>query len=56
MSSLPAVREGRSVYTAETLAGAIYFLTPLSLEYVLAELTPMLEKAAEGTAPRAYPS
>ena len=56
VSSLPAVREGRSVYTAETLAGAIYFLTPLSLEYVLAELTPMLEKAAEGTAPRAYPS
>ena len=56
VSNLPAVRDGRSVYTDETLAGAIYFLTPLSLEYVLAELTPMLEKAAEGTARRAYPS
>ena len=30
---LPAVAENRSVYTDEILAGAIYFDTPLSLEY-----------------------
>lgn len=51
MDSLPAVTEGRSVYTDETLAGAIYFLTPLSLEYVLDELTPRLELASVGQAP-----
>jgi iron complex transport system substrate-binding protein len=56
ISLLPAVEEGRTVYTDEVLAGAIYFLTPLSLEYVLERLTPMLELAAEGTAPREYPS
>ena len=56
VSDLPAVKENRSVYTDETLAGAIYFDTPLALQYVLDELTPMLEQAAEGTAPRAYPS
>jgi len=56
VSDLPAVREQRSVYTDEILAGAIYFDSPLSLQYVLDELTPMLEQATEGTAPRAYPS
>jgi iron complex transport system substrate-binding protein len=38
------------------LAGAIYFITPLSLEYVLDELTPMLEQATAGEASRTYPS
>ena len=56
IDTLPAVAEDRAVYTDEVLAGAIYFLTPLSLEYVLDELTPMLEKAAVGQAPRSYPS
>jgi iron complex transport system substrate-binding protein len=56
VGDLPAVREGRSVYTDETLAGAIYFLTPLSLEYLLDRLTPLLESAVSGEAPRAYPS
>lgn len=56
IGNLSAVEEGRAVYTDEVLAGAIYFLTPLSLEYVLEELTPMLEQATAGTAPRAYPS
>jgi len=51
-----AVREGRAVYTDTILAGAIYFMTPLSLDYVLAELTPLLEAAAEGEAPQSYPS
>ena len=46
ISTLPAVAENRAVYTDETLAGAIYFDTPLSLEYALDRLTPMLELAA----------
>ena len=54
--SLPAVAENRAVYTDETLAGAIYFDTPLSLEYVLDRLAPMLELAAQGQAPREFPA
>jgi iron complex transport system substrate-binding protein len=53
---LDAVRDGRAVYTDETLAGAIYFLTPLSLRYVLEHLTPMLERAVAGDSPRSFPS
>ena len=55
ISTLPAVAENRSVYTDETLAGAIYFDTPLSLEYALDRLLPMLELAARGQAPREFP-
>jgi iron complex transport system substrate-binding protein len=53
---LSAVAEGRAVYTDETMAGATYFSTPLSLTYLLDRLTPMLEKAAAGENPRAYPT
>lgn len=56
VSSLGAVAENRAVYTDEVMAGATYFSTPLSLEYLLDRLTPMLEQAAAGEAPRAYPS
>src|SRR6478609_8312659 len=56
VGSLPAVKENRSVYTDGTLAGAVYFDTPLSRAYVLDKLTPMLEQAAAGEAPRAFPS
>ncbi|MEP9364367.1 ABC transporter substrate-binding protein [Nocardioides sp. CN2-186] len=56
IGTLPAVTEGRAVYTDEILAGALYFLTPLSLDYTLDHLTPMLEAASVGKAPRAYPS
>jgi iron complex transport system substrate-binding protein len=49
---LPAVAEHRSVYTDGTLAGAIYFMTPLSLRYVLEHLTPQLEAAVAGEAPQ----
>jgi iron complex transport system substrate-binding protein len=56
IGSLPAVKENRAVYTDGTLAGAIYFDTPLSRAYVLDKLTPMLEQAADGQAPRAFPS
>ena len=56
VGSLDAVTENRAVYTDEILAGAIYFDSPLSLEYTLERLTPMLEQAAAGEAPRAFPS
>jgi iron complex transport system substrate-binding protein len=49
---LPVVSEGRSVYTDGTLAGAIYFMSPLSLPYVLDRLAPQLEAAADGRAPQ----
>lgn len=50
--TLPAVAERRSVYLDETLAGAIYFITPLSLEYSLDRLTPQLVQAVAGKAPQ----
>lgn len=56
IGSLPAVKAGRSVYTDGTLAGAIYFDSPLSRAYVLERLTPLLEQAVDGKAPRAFPS
>jgi iron complex transport system substrate-binding protein len=56
VSTLPAVAENRSVYTDETLAGAIYFGTPMSLAYALDRLTPMLELAARGESPRQFPA
>jgi iron complex transport system substrate-binding protein len=56
VADLPAVKERRSVYTDEVLAGAIYFITPLSLEYVLEHLTPRLEKAVAGKGPTTFES
>jgi iron complex transport system substrate-binding protein len=56
ISLLPAVGENRAIYTDETLAGAVYFDTPLSRAYVLDRLAPMLELAVAGEAPREYPS
>ncbi|MBF4161455.1 ABC transporter substrate-binding protein [Nocardioides acrostichi] len=53
---LEAVAENRAVYTDEVMAGATYFSTPLSLDYLLERLTPMLEAASQGKEPRAYPS
>jgi iron complex transport system substrate-binding protein len=49
---LPVVSEHRSIYTDGTLAGAIYFISPLSLPYVLDRLTPQLEAAVAGRAPQ----
>jgi iron complex transport system substrate-binding protein len=50
--SLKAVTDGHAVYTDAELAGAIYFLTPLSQKYVLEHLVPRLEKAVAGTSPQ----
>jgi iron complex transport system substrate-binding protein len=55
IKNLDAVREGRAVYTDTILAGAIYFMTPLSLDDAPAELTPLLEAAADGEAAQSYP-
>lgn len=52
ISDLAAVRENRSVFTDGTLAGAIYFLTPLSQKYVLEQLVPRLQDAVAAQAPR----
>jgi iron complex transport system substrate-binding protein len=49
---LDAVRGGRAVYTDATLAGALYFMTPLSLMYAADRLAPQLQAALEGKAPR----
>ena len=49
---LGAVREHRAVFTDATLSGALYFMTPLSLQYALGRLTPALAEAVEGEAPR----
>ena len=54
--NLSAVSGGHSVYTDEILAGALYFLTPLSLKYVLAELEPKLERAVAGDIPTEFPT
>jgi iron complex transport system substrate-binding protein len=50
--NLRAVSENRSVYTDGVLAGALYFISPLSLPYVLEKLTPQLAAAIEGQAPQ----
>jgi iron complex transport system substrate-binding protein len=49
---LDAVEQNRAVYTDATLAGALYFMTPLSLEYALDRLAPQLQDAVDGKAPR----
>jgi iron complex transport system substrate-binding protein len=50
--NLRAVSERRAVYTDGVLAGALYFISPLSLPYVLERLTPQLQSAVEGKAPQ----
>jgi iron complex transport system substrate-binding protein len=49
---LDAVAGRRAVYTDGTLAGALYFISPLSLPYVLERLVPQLEAAVAGRAPQ----
>ena len=56
VSQLPAVAENRSVYTDATLAGAIYFDTPLAHQYLLDRLVPMITLAAEGQSPKEIPT
>ena len=40
------------MHTDGTLAGAMYFISPLSLPYVLERLVPQLEAAVAGKAPQ----
>jgi iron complex transport system substrate-binding protein len=51
-NKLGAVAKRRAVYTDPTLAGALYFMTPLSLQYALERLTPQLEATVDGKAPQ----
>ncbi|MEI4280047.1 iron-siderophore ABC transporter substrate-binding protein [Klenkia terrae] len=53
--SLRAVQGGNLVFTDGTLAGAIYFTSPLSLPYLLDELVPALSTAVAGD-PSTIPS
>lgn len=50
--TLTAVQEGRAVYTDPIVSGALYFITPLSLNYALDKLTPQLEAAVKGESPQ----
>lgn len=50
--SLDVVSGNRAVYTDGTLAGATYFMTPLSLRYVVERLPQELARAAAGRAPQ----
>jgi iron complex transport system substrate-binding protein len=49
---LGAVAGRRTVYTDPVLSGAMYFISPLSLPYVLENLTPQLKAAVAGQAPK----
>ncbi len=55
IDDLEAVKENRTAYTDGTLAGAIYFDTPLAHAYILDNLVPMIEQATAGKAPREFP-
>ena len=48
---LEAVKGKAAVYTDPTLSGAMYFMTPLSFQYVLEKLTPALADAVAGKSP-----
>lgn len=50
---LGAVKGKRTIYTDPILSGAIYFISPLSLPYVLDRLTPQLVNALAGKQPAA---
>lgn len=52
ISDLSAVKGKRAVYTDDVLAGAIYFLSPLSQKYVIERLTPLLAAAVKGESPQ----
>jgi iron complex transport system substrate-binding protein len=54
--NLDPVKNGHLAFTDSTLAGAIYFTSPLSLPYVLDELVPKLATAVEGDPSLAPPS
>jgi iron complex transport system substrate-binding protein len=49
---LEAIKGKHAVFTDPTLSGAMYFLTPLALEYVLDKLPPALDEAVAGASPQ----
>lgn len=52
LARLDAIRGDRAVFTDGTLSGALYFMTPLSLRYVVERLPDALAAAVDGRAPR----
>jgi iron complex transport system substrate-binding protein len=50
--ALQAVADHRAVFTDGTLAAAMYFMTPLSLDYVAERIGEPLQAAVDGTSPR----
>ena len=55
-NGLNAVKEGREVWVADILAGAMSFSSPLSIPYVLEHLPPELEAAVDGDPATPVPS
>jgi len=53
---LQAYQQGREIFISDLLGGAFSFLSPLSLDYLLDELVPELELAADGDPSTAVPS
>lgn len=51
-TKLDAVAKHRAVFTDATLSGAMYFMTPLAMNYVAEKLPPLLQQALDGKAPR----
>lgn len=49
---LKGIATNHAVYTDATLSGAMYFISPLSLPYVLDRLPAQLDAALKGQAPR----
>jgi iron complex transport system substrate-binding protein len=52
VARLDAIAGKRAVFTDPTLSGAIYFMTPSSLRYVLERLPDQLQGAIDGKAPQ----
>ena len=51
-NELGAVKENRAVFTDPTLAGALYFDTPLAHQYVVRHLPQLLDQAVAGKSPQ----
>ncbi|MEM9774758.1 MAG: ABC transporter substrate-binding protein, partial [Chloroflexota bacterium] len=47
-AALPAAQEGREIFLNQLMGGAFSFSSPLSLDYLLDEMVPMIEAAMDG--------
>lgn len=53
--TLPVAQEGREIFFGELLGGAFSFSSPLSLDFLLDEMVPMLKAAVDGDAATTVP-